>query len=95
VYLNPAAFGIPVIGTYRTLGRNALVGPAQWSLDAAISRVFRFGEVKRMEFRVEAFNVTNSFIPDNPNLTLTSNIFGQIRTAQSPRVMQGALKFVF
>ena len=48
-----------------------------------------------MEFRVEAFNVTNSFIPDNPNLTLTSNIFGQIRTAQSPRVMQGALKFVF
>jgi hypothetical protein len=95
LYLNPAAFAIPAIGTYGTLGRNALVGPAQWSLDAAVSRVFRFNEIKRMEFRVEAFNVTNSFIPANPNLTLTSNVFGQIRTAQSPRVMQGALKFVF
>jgi len=94
-YLNAAAFSAPDIGTYGTVARNAFAGPTQWSLDAALSRVFRFQETKRVEFRAEAFNVTNSFIPGNPSTSLSSNTFGQIRTAQSPRIMQFALKYVF
>src|SRR5262245_31430998 len=95
LYLNPTAFVLPAVGTYGTIGRNVFVGPAQWSFDAAISRAFQFQETKRIEFRAEAFNVTNSFMPMNPAVNLSQNTFGQIRTARDPRILQFALKYVF
>ena len=48
-----------------------------------------------LEVRAEAFNVTNSFRPGQPNNNLSSNTFGVIRTALPPRIMQFALKYVF
>jgi hypothetical protein len=53
------------------------------------------GEAQRLEFRAEAFNLTNSFRPQNPNTALNNNTFGQIRTARDSRILQFALKFVF
>ena len=61
----------------------------------ALSRVFRVRESQRMEFRAEAFNVTNSLIRGNPALSLNSNTFGQINTSRDARIMQFALKYVF
>jgi hypothetical protein len=34
-YLNPAAFGIPALGTVGNIGRNSIVGPDTWSFDVA------------------------------------------------------------
>jgi hypothetical protein len=61
----------------------------------ALSRVFNITEGQRLEFRAEAYNVTNSFRPGNPNNTVGNNTFGQIRTSGDPRTMQFALKYVF
>jgi hypothetical protein len=62
----------------------------------ALSRVFRFRESQRMEFRAEAFNITNSFRPSAPSTNFGStNTFGLIRGSDSPRVMQFALKYIF
>jgi hypothetical protein len=61
----------------------------------ALSRVFRIRESQRMEFRAEAFNVTNSLIRGNPNLSLNGNTFGQINTSRDARIMQFALKYIF
>ncbi len=46
-----------------------------------------------MQFRAEAFNVTNhtNLIP--PVFDMNSPAFGQITEAQAPRVLQFALKF--
>jgi hypothetical protein len=71
------------------------MGVGSWDFDVAASRVFRFQETKRIEFRVEAFNVLNSFRPMNPSLSVSGSTFGLIRNAQAPRVMQFALKYVF
>jgi hypothetical protein len=103
-WLNPAAFATPAVGTYGNLGAYSLYGPAFWEWDEALSRQFRFLERQAIEIRVEAFNVTNSLRPGNPNTTLSSSSnFGQITTDATPpsattapaRVLQFALKYSF
>jgi len=58
-------------------------------------RIFQVREAHKMEFRAEAFNVTNSLIRGNPNTTLNSNTFGQINSSSDARIMQFALKYSF
>jgi hypothetical protein len=71
-----------------------------------VSRTFKVRETQKLDFRAEAFNVTNSFRPgcsggcptgvtDGVTSVLNSNIFGQINSSLDPRIMQFALKWVF
>ncbi len=84
-WLNPAAFGAVPIGTFGNMGVSDIFGPAFWQWDMAISRQFRVTEGSHLEVRVEAFNVTNSFRPGNPNLTLSApSTFGLITTDATP-----------
>jgi hypothetical protein len=94
-YLNPNAFALPAFGTLGNMRRNNIEGLGSWQFDIAVARVFRFKETQRMEFRAEAFNLMNSFRPQNPNTALNNNTFGQIRNSADPRIMQFALKYVF
>jgi carboxypeptidase family protein len=94
-FLNPAAFTQPALGTLGNIGRNNIAGPSTWQLDAALSRFFQFRESQRLEFRVDAFNLTNSFRANPPNSSVNNNLFGQIRTARDSRILQFALKYVF
>src|SRR5262245_2537829 len=94
-YLNPAAFALPPLGTLGNVGRNSIQGPASWAFDVALSRAFNVREAQKVEFRAEAFNLTNSFRPMNPATNFSQNTFGQIRAAQDSRILQFALKYVF
>src|SRR2546426_443836 len=60
-YLNPAAFAPAAPGTLGNFGRVNVKAPPTWQFDAALSRIFRFRESQNLEFRLEAYNVTNSF----------------------------------
>jgi len=75
-------------------------GPKAWSFDVALSRGFQLREMQRLDFRVEAYNLTNSFRPDYSmqtglNTSQNNQLFGVIRAAQDPRILQFALKYVF
>jgi hypothetical protein len=105
-WINPAAFASPAAGTLGDLGRSNVPGPGSWEIDMALSRGFRIRERLSVEFRAEAFNLTNSYRAGTPSGTTTSGgsgvtttvnsaQFGQILTAQDPRIMQVAGKFVF
>src|SRR5205085_86978 len=94
-YLNAKAFTKPAPGTLGNLSRGAIYGPGTWQFDVALSRNFRFKESQRVEFRAEAFNLTNSFRMDNPTTNFNSSTFGQVITARDPRIMQFALKYLF
>jgi hypothetical protein len=105
-YLNPAAFKLPATGTFGNVGFGSIAGPGWWQFDAAISRSFQVRESQRVEFRAEAFNVTNSvhynLSPNGSNsannglvTNFNSGNFGQITSAFDPRIMQFALKYVF
>jgi len=95
-WINPAAFAQPANGTLGNLGRSNVPGPGLWSIDMALSRGFRVRENINVELRGEAFNLTNSYRA-GPVTTARNNTaqFGQILTAQDPRIMQVALKLVF
>src|SRR5262249_45574900 len=90
-FLNPKAFVAPLPGTLGNLGRGSIRGPGTWQFDVALSRNFRFKEAQRVEFRAEAFNITNSFRMDNLDSSSTSSTFGQVTSARDPRIMQFAL----
>jgi hypothetical protein len=93
--LNPNAFAIPALGTLGNMGRTSIEGLGTWSFDIALSRIFQVREGQRLEFRAEAYNVTNSFRPNNPSANLSQSTFGIIRNASDPRVLQFALKYLF
>ena len=96
-WINPSAFALPALGTLGNLGRSNIPGPGFWEIDLALVRSFQFWEAPTLELRGEAFNLTNSFRagPVTPTRTQNSAQFGQIFSAQDPRILQVAAKFVF
>ena len=109
-WINPAAFVNPAPGTFSLTGKNNIPGPAFWQFDLALAKEFRIIENHKIEFRAEAFNLTNSFragIPEAPGASgLTAGgsgvgttfglpTFGQITTALDPRILQLALRYSF
>jgi hypothetical protein len=96
VYLNPGTFAVPETGQLApNRGRRNIEGPGTWDWDAAVSRIFRVREAQEIEFRVEAYNVPNSFRPVNPVTTINASNFGQIAGSRPTRDMQFALKYKF
>ena len=59
-------------------GRNSLRGPGIFNMDASLFRAFPIGGARRIEFRVEAINVTNTPKFNNPEGNVTSGSFMRI-----------------
>lgn len=95
-WLNQAAFVNPPIYTYGTEGRNDLRMDWPRNFDLSVFRTFRFTESKNLEFRCELFNAFNTPRFGQPDSTVGDQYFGQVSTqANSPRIIQLALKFYF
>jgi hypothetical protein len=81
-YLNPtqtARYSIPAPGQFGNTGRNFLVGPHYFELDASLlKRIPLKNERIRLELRADATNLTNSVSFGPPTATVTSTIFGRI-----------------
>ena len=77
---------------------NGLTGPIFWGADATVSKNFPLRERFNLEFRLEAYNLTNSLMWANPNMTAGNALFGR-STAQAPtnrgREMQYTLRLQF
>jgi hypothetical protein len=98
VYLNTAAFGVPAPATYGNLGRNSLRQPAFHNLDISLTRRFPIKERTNLEFRADAFNVSNSVVLNAPNSTLGNSNFGIITstaTGYTERQIQFSMKLLF
>ncbi len=57
-----AAFSLPAIGSVGNLPRNAGHGPSQYALHLRTSRVFNFGERRKLTPQIEVFNPLNSTV---------------------------------
>jgi hypothetical protein len=106
-YLNPAAFAQPVAGTYGNLGDYSILGPGAITLNMGLTRIVKLSEKYSMQFRFESFNLPNHLNPGSPTgisgaagvttptVALNNPQFGRILSADDPRILQGAIKFVF
>ena len=56
-YANPAAFAAPAPGQWGNALRNAITGPATFSLNASVARTFRLGNRLNLDWRVDVTNV--------------------------------------
>jgi len=78
-YFNPAVFQVPAAYTPRTnpLYYNGLRGPRLWNLDSTLAKFFPITERIKFELRMEFYNLTNSFMPSDPDTTIGSGTMGQ------------------
>jgi Carboxypeptidase regulatory-like domain/TonB-dependent Receptor Plug Domain len=104
-YFNTAAFVPATIGTFGNIGRNSLRGPGYADVDTSVFKNLFTGERVSAQFQAEAFNTFNRVNFGNPTnsadantapvATVSSGTYGQITSANSPRVFQFGLKLLF
>jgi hypothetical protein len=94
-WFDTSAFTFPAFGSFGDSGRNTLEGPGYRNLNLSIVKNVWFGLTRRLELRLESFNLFNSVNFDLPDAFLGSPTFGRILSAQSPRRWQLAAKYLF
>jgi hypothetical protein len=107
-WFDPNAFAPVTAVRFGTSGRSVLRGPGLVNLDASIFRDFPLTEKFKLQFRAEAFNVSNTPAFNNPGATVSSptrmangtiinlNGYTEITSAQATeRQFRFALKLMF
>jgi hypothetical protein len=95
-FFNTAAFAqVPTGVPYGNVQRNLLIGPGYVNTDFSAFKSFRMWEKGTLQFRGEIFNLFNNVNLNNPTAVETSKIFGEIGGANSPRIVQLALRYSF
>ena len=94
-WFNTAAFVIPPSGNFGNAGRNIVEGPGMQTVNFSIVKNTRIAERVNLQFRTEFFNLLNHNNFDLPDNFVGSPTFGQVVSAEDPRRIQFALKFLF
>jgi len=89
-------FSAPSGTSFGNVGRNILTGPDLVNLDASLFRIIPLTEKTSIEFRAEAFNLTNTPHFNNPGTTFGTSTFGMITSAANDsRAIQLGAKLSF
>jgi hypothetical protein len=96
-YFNPASFSLPsYTQPFGNAGRNIARGYPFRELDLGLHKNFYLGaESRYLQFRAEAFNLTNQTNFSSPNTTVNNTAFGSITQAYPARQIQLSLKLYF
>ena len=100
LYFDPTVYSLPPAGTQGNMKRNSgPEGPGFWQLDMSLFKRFSVSGGRFAEFRVDAFNATNSVRWGNPSTgfsTAAGNTFGQVTgTTGGQRSVRFGARFVF
>jgi hypothetical protein len=80
--INPAAFTLPATGQIGNAPRNFVNGFGAAQGDLAIRRSFAIYESLRLQFRAEAFNISN-----HPNFGLINTTFGNVQFGKATQIL--------
>jgi hypothetical protein len=94
--LNSKAYAPPPVGQWGNAGRDSIVGPPQFSLNASMQRSFNpKGTFNSFDFSFNATNALNHVTYPSWNTTITSAQFGLPMSANAMRVLQASLRVRF
>jgi hypothetical protein len=99
-YFDTSLFSLPALGSPGDASRRLFYGPGMDNWDIALLKETYFDESKTkvLEFRMETFNTFNHaqfFGANTVDGNINDSTFGKVVNADSPRLMQAALKFRF
>ena len=94
-WFNTAAFTVAPQFTLGTSSRNPVRGPGLQDADLMLGKTFRIGETTAIEFRAEAFNISNTPPLNDPNGSFGTAAFGTVTSAGNPRDFEFAAKLRF
>ena len=95
LFLNPAAYAPPSPGQWGRAGRDSIIGPGEFGLNASLGRTFRLHDRLNLDFRFDAANVLNHVTFTNWNSVINSAQFGLPVAANAMRSMQGTARLRF
>jgi len=93
-WFDPSAFTPVAAGHFGGCSNGKLRGPGLKNFDMGIKKDFSFGESRKLEFRSEFLNLTNTKILGAPTVFAGGGL-GQTTHSQGERNIQLALKFFF
>ena len=94
-YFNTSLFSAEPLGSFGNSSRRFFHGPGLNNWDLALLKSTKVTESKSLELRFEAFNVWNHAQFNNPTGLFNSSQFGFVTSANPPRILQVAAKFLF
>lgn len=100
-YFVREAFRNVAAGEFGNCGRNSLIAPSTWNVDASAMKDFKFNERHALQFRMEMFNAPNHPAWGRPSAAWGTQgaapnaAFGRIRSTSQLRQIQFALKYFF
>lgn len=95
---NTALFPEENVGQLGNAKRRMFYGPGIENFDMTLQKNVRFADAQSLELRFEAFNVFNHaqfYGPASVNGQIEDPDFGQIESAQAPRLVQLAARYSF
>jgi hypothetical protein len=94
-WFNPGNFTAAPAATFGQCSNGKLRGPGLKNFDMGLKKDFSLGESRKLEFRSEFLNLTNTKILNAPQVFFGSGDFGRISGSQGERNIQLALKLFF
>lgn len=94
-YFNKSPFTSEQLGTFGNANRRFFHGPGFNNWDLAVHKDTKLRENMTIQIRAEFFNAFNHAQFNNPSGNFSSSLFGTVTSAQSPRIGQLAVKFLW
>ena len=101
-WFNPASFRAPIAPWagggnqgFGDAGKDSIVGPGRFNVNASLFKSFYIAENARFELRADSFNFFNHTQFNNIGNAFTGGDFGKLTSAQDARAFQFAGKFIF
>jgi Carboxypeptidase regulatory-like domain/TonB dependent receptor-like, beta-barrel len=94
-WFDTSAFARPTGARFGTVGRNTMRGPGVVNTDLSLFRTFKLTEKFNLQFRAEAFNLSNTPHFANPNRNANASNFGKILETQSQYAIARSREFRF
>ena len=95
LFLNPAAYTPPSPGQWGNAGRESILGPGQFALNASMGRTFRLHGRFNLDFRIDSTNSLNHVTFTSWDTTITSKQFGLPAAADAMRSVQATMRLRF